>query len=773
MKLKTLQHASPLRLSALVVLSLGGLTVCTPLPASAAGEAASSWITKKDLSQALAQQANVTFAADTTAGANTLYVDENTAYQTIEGLGASLTDSSAWLIKNKLSAATQSSVMTKLFDPVNGIGVSWLRQPMGASDFSASGNYSYDDMPAGQQDDASLSHFSIAHDKTYIVPLLKQALTLNPKLKVMITPWSPPAWMKSGGTMNSGTLNASAYGPLATYFAKTIKAFQAEGVPIFALTVQNEPLFQTSGYPSMSMSAGEQTNFIRNNLGPTLAAQGLTATKILGYDHNWDQPGYMQTLYADSTAANYLSGSAWHFYGGDVQTMNDIHYQYPNKDVYFTEGSSGTWVSDQFDANITNEINIFRNWAKSYTDWNIALDTNHGPLNGGCGTCTALVTINQATGGATYTGTYYAMGQISKFVTPGARRIASTGYSQGLYNVAFKNTDGSKVLVVYNQNGASSSFKVRWGNSSFSATIPATSIVTYKWSGTQTGATVVPVGDKLLASAYMDMMGTRPEASSDTGGGQDIGHASNGSYVMFKSVDLTGATYASLRTANGSSNTTIELHADSATGPLLGTVAANATGGWQTWATSSANLTGASGVHDLYLVFRGSVNLNWVQLGTGTGPGPGPGPGTNLLSNPGLETGALGNWSDWHPTGQAAAHQVDNDTPRTGTYKLTHYAGGAYEQTTYQNLTVANGTYSASVWVRSGGGQNNLRLEASNYGGGILYSQDLGSTAYPSTWTQLTLNNINVTNGAITLAVHSKAPGGNWAAFDDFALTKN
>ncbi|WP_224366047.1 carbohydrate-binding protein [Hyalangium versicolor] len=758
-----LQRSLSSLLSSLRLVPLAGLVAGAS--AHAAGETANVWLTKQDLSQALQQQGNVAFTADASAGLNTIFVDENTAYQTMDGIGASLTDSSAWLIKNKLSAATQTSVMSKLFDPVNGIGVSFLRQPMGASDFAVNGNYSYDDMPSGQRDDTNLSHFTIAHDEAYVLPLLRQALTLNPNLKVMITPWSAPAWMKTNGSMNGGKLDTAAYGQFALYFAKTIQAYQAAGVPVYALTVQNEPLHETSGYPTMNLTAAEASNFIKYNLGPTLAGRGLT-TKILGYDHNWDRPDYVQTLYADASTAGYLAGSAWHFYGGDVSTMNDIHYQYPNKDIYFTEGSSGTWITNLFDANITNEIAIFRNWAKTYTDWNIALDTNRGPTNGGCTTCSGLVTINQSNGTATYTPTYYAMGHISKFVVPGAKRIASTGYAQGLHNVAFKNPDGSKSLIVYNQNGASAQFAVKWGNSSFTYTLPATSIATFKWTGTQAGSTAIPATTRLLAAAFQEAKGARPENCSDTGGGKDVGYTSNGSYLLFKNVTLTNVTSVSARLANGGSATTIEFRADSATGPLLGTVSANVTGGWQTWTTASAPITGASGVHDLYVVFRGSANLNWVQFGTALVSG-------NLLVNAGLEGGSLSSWSGWHPTSQSAdVHKVDTDTPRTGAYKLTHYSATAYQQTTYQAVSVPNGTYRASVWVRSGGGQTNLRLEASNHGGGTLYSADLGATASASTWQQLTIGTINVTTGTVTIGVYSNAAAGNWSAFDDFELTR-
>ena len=536
-------------------------------------------------------------------------------------------------------------------------------------------------------------------------------------------------------------------------------------MPIYALTPQNEPLNPTSGYPSMSFPATDESNFIKNNLGPTLKAQGLT-TKILGYDHNWDQPGYMQTLYGDATTASYVAGGAWHFYGGDASAMNDSHNQYPAKDIYFTEGSSGTWFPNLFDSNTTYYINVFRNWAKTYTDWNLVLDTNHGPTNGGCTTCTGFVTVNQATGGVSYTSTFYTMGHISKFVVPGAKRIATTGYAQGVYNVAFKNADGSKALVVYNQNGSSSTVAIKWGNESFKYTLPATSLATFKWSGTQSGSTVIPSTTTLQASAFEDSKGARLEASSDSGGGQDVGYTSSGSYLLFKNVDLTNVSSVNARLANGGSATSLEFHADSPTGTLLGSVAANVTGGWQTWATNSAALSGATGVHDFYVVFKGSTNLNWVSFSSSQST-------TNLLGNPGFESGNLSSWSDWTPSTQANyARQVDTDAPRTGTYKLTHYASTAYQQTSYQAVSVPNGTYRASAWVRSGGGQTNLRLEATNYGGSVMYSTDLGSTAVPNTWTQLTINNINVTTGTVTIGVYSNAPGNNWAAIDDFELVK-
>lgn len=438
------------------------------------------WLTKSDLSVALQKQPPLTFSRAHPDDTDTVHIDEQKTYQTMIGFGASLTDSSGWLIWNKLNATGQTAVMNHLFSPVSGIGISWLRQPMGASDFSASGNYSYDDMPSGQSDDAALSHFTIRHDQTYIIPLLKRALTINPQLKIMATPWSPPSWMKLFQSMNGGPLKSQDDGKLATYFTKFIQAYQKEGIAIYAVTVQNEPLNQNSGYPTMLLSAEDETNFIKNDLAPAFKKQHIAA-KILAYDHNWDQPSYVQTLYKDPSAYKDVAGSAWHCYAGDPQVMSAIHRQYPSKGIYFTECSSGTWQHHLFDADMKNIIRVTRNWAKTYTDWNLVLDTKRGPTNGGCKTCAGLVTVNQETGAVKYTASYYAIGQFSKFIRPGARRIGASGPGGGLEEAAFRNPDGSLVLVVYNSKEQESPVHVKWGRSLFRYTMPAKAAATFVW----------------------------------------------------------------------------------------------------------------------------------------------------------------------------------------------------------------------------------------------------------------------------------------------------
>jgi O-glycosyl hydrolase len=275
-----------------IVLLVAATAVPTPslpsalmTPASAARANATGhepvgvWLTDLPANARLSHQADLSFAPDSGLNPLAITVDENTQFQQMEGFGASFTDSSAWLVYNKLSTAQRNALMTSLFSPANGIGLGLLSQPLGASDFSTVGNFSYDDMPAGQTD-PNLTNFSIAHDNAYIIPVLKQALQINPAVKIIGTPWSPPGWMKTTGSMIGGNLKPEAYSPLANYFVKFIQAYQAQGVTVNYLTVQNEPLYIPAGYPGMGMAASDQANFIKNNLGPALATNHLN-TKIL------------------------------------------------------------------------------------------------------------------------------------------------------------------------------------------------------------------------------------------------------------------------------------------------------------------------------------------------------------------------------------------------------------------------------------------------------------------------------------------------------------
>ena len=442
-------------------------------------------MTTGDQSKLLAPQAAAEFGTGGTENSLVITVNEATQYQQIDGFGASLTDSAAWVIWNNLSSSQQSTLMQQFFSPTAGIGLSFLRQPMGASDFAVNGNYSYDDVPAGQTD-PQLLNFSIAHDTTYILPLLQQALALNPNLKVVALPWSPPAWMKTTATMNGGNMDTTYSTSLAQYFVLFLQAYQNAGVPIYAISVQNEPLNSTSSYPSESLSASDESDFIANHLAPALSTAGLSNVKIFGYEHNWDNTSYPESVLA-SSAGSFVAGSSFHCYAGDVSAQSTVEAAYPSKDIWFTE-CSGTVGSSFAGDLVWNSQNLLigatRNWARGISLWNLALDQNSGPQNGGCTNCRGVVTIDSGTSPATitYNVEYYVLGHLSKFVVPGAYRIDSTSLGAGgIEDVAFQNPDGSIVLFVLNAANTSQNFAVSWKNTYFNYSLPAQSVATFIW----------------------------------------------------------------------------------------------------------------------------------------------------------------------------------------------------------------------------------------------------------------------------------------------------
>ncbi|MCX5215026.1 RICIN domain-containing protein [Kitasatospora sp. NBC_00240] len=460
--------------------------------AHAAGEPVSIWLTTTDdaggrhVTRGLQQQAGISFAAGTGSGGQLITVDESTRYQQFTGGGASFTDTAAWLLNSSgaLSAATRDDTMRKLFSPTDGIGLSFVRNPMGSSDLARFG-YTYDDRPAGQSD-PSLADFTIAHDQADVLPLTKQARQLNPALTVMASPWTAPAWMKDSGNLNGGWLKAENYGSYAQYFVKYLQAYQAQGVPVNYVTVQNEPTC-CAGYPSMSWNGSGLAYFTKTNLLPALAGAGLS-TKVLALDWNWDQyASYAAPTVDDAAVRNHpnFGGLAWHGYGGDVATQTTVHNQYPGVDAFDTEHSGGTWIGNQQQEDMRNIIDYTRNWGKSVTKWSLAVDQNMGPHYGGCGTCTGFVTVHNGdarSGQVDYTVEYYTMGHLTKFVKPGAYRIASTANS-AVPNVAWVNPDGSKALVAYNDSGSAQNVRVAWGGQNFTYNLPAKTSATFTWNG--------------------------------------------------------------------------------------------------------------------------------------------------------------------------------------------------------------------------------------------------------------------------------------------------
>jgi glucosylceramidase len=441
--------------------------------------------TTGDRAMLLQTQPSVIFTRNGNSKGLVVTVDDKTLYQQMDGFGGSLTDSSAWLIWNKLSASQQTKLMHELFSSRDGIGISFLRQPMGATDFSASGNYSYDDMPASKTD-PNLKNFSVAHDAAYIIPLLKQALSINPGLKVVALPWSPPAWMKTSGTMNGGNMILAYFPSLAEYFVDFVQAYQQRGIPIYALSVQNEPLYTSSGYPTESLTANDESTFIAKYLGPALSKAALANVKIFAYEHNWDDTAYPEAVLG-SSAAQYLAGTSFHCYAGDPGAQSTVKTAFPAKDIWFTECSGITPTKFANDLVWNAEhllIGATRNWARSVSLWNLALDQNSGPKNGTCSNCRGIVTIDDSVSPAhiTFNVEYYILGHLGKFVLPGAHRIESNTFGRGsIEDVAFQNPDGSVVLLVLNSSKNTEIFTVIFKGNSFDYTLPAGALATFSW----------------------------------------------------------------------------------------------------------------------------------------------------------------------------------------------------------------------------------------------------------------------------------------------------
>jgi glucosylceramidase len=466
------------------------------------GQSVAVYQTTPDLTQALAKLPALHFSAKTGAAAAPLItVNDAERFQTMDGFGASLTDSAAWLFAKKLSAAQTDAAFKTLFSRKGGIALSFLRQPIGSSDLAVT-FYSYDDLcqqtakactTAAGVEDFKLEHYSLKHDQEYILPLLKKAVALKPDIRVMITPWSPPGWMKSSGSMlgsnpetqQASTLRPEAYAAFANYLVKTVQGYEAAGVPIYALSMENEPLYAPPTYSGMNVPATDQAAFFGNALGPAMAAAGLK-TKVMAYDHNWDRPDYPETVMKDAKAGALAAGTAWHHYAGDPAVMTKFHNEFPEKDEWVTESSGGTWQKGNVFAEEAAElIAVTRNWSKSYVLWALATDQNHGPVVGGCDTCRGLVTIdltNAAQPKVRPELDYYVLGQASKFLLPGAVRIGSDEPAgTGLKDVAFRNPDGTVVLYALNAGAASQDVRIGFHGKTTGTMLPAGAVATFVW----------------------------------------------------------------------------------------------------------------------------------------------------------------------------------------------------------------------------------------------------------------------------------------------------
>ncbi|MGM9482570.1 glycoside hydrolase family 30 protein [Roseateles sp. NT4] len=458
------------------------LTLTAALAGIANAAPVRAFLTTADQQQLLAPS-----AVDKAAKAgDVIRVDPKRQHQRIAGFGAAITEGSAWLIRHGMSDTQRDALMRELFtregNDGKGLGFEFTRLTIGASDFSRR-HYSLDDMPPGQTD-PSLAHFSLAPEREDVIPAVKQALALNPKLQVMASPWSAPGWMKTTDSLVQGQLKPEHYASFAKYMVRYVEEMKAEGVPIFALTLQNEPHFEPGDYPGMRMTPRTRATVVGQHLGPLLQAKGMK-TQLLEWDHNWDEPWSPLSMLSDATARQYVSGVAWHCYAGDVSAQSQVAQQFPKLDVWFTECSGGEWKPQWAETLpwITRNLVIgsTRHGARGVLMWNLALDPQYGPHLGGCKDCRGVVTIDPKDGKVTRNIEYYAFGHASRFVQQGARRVDSDGGAKGLDHVAFTNPDGSTALIVSNSAAEARRFTVQAPGQRFSYELPASGVVTFTW----------------------------------------------------------------------------------------------------------------------------------------------------------------------------------------------------------------------------------------------------------------------------------------------------
>jgi glucosylceramidase len=453
---------------------------CAAVPQSAP-RSAEMWLTTADQAQKLAPQP-ILAPVGPANGHEVVAIDTASRFQRMQGFGAAMTDASAELL-SRLPEDKRRAVMAELFGRANGgLGLSFTRLTVGASDFSRT-HYSYDDTPENVPD-PDLEHFSIAPARQYVLPRIREALAINPDLKVMISPWSAPAWMKTTHSLIQGQLSAQYYPAFANYLARTVQAFGAEGVPVSMLTIQNEPDFEPDSYPGMRVNSPDRAKIIGGFVGPVFRARGLK-TQILDYDHNWDNPEMPWAVLSDPVARRYVSGVAWHCYEGDVPAQSQVHDAFPDKDTWFTECSGGEW-SPKFAEVLgwmTDKLVIggANNWSRGVLLWNLALDPDHGPHKGGCADCRGVVTIDPATGTITRNVEYYVLGHASRYVLRGAYRVGVT-HGEGIEAAAFLNPNGSRVAILHRTSG-DGPVTVALDGVRYQLPLPTGSVATLRWSG--------------------------------------------------------------------------------------------------------------------------------------------------------------------------------------------------------------------------------------------------------------------------------------------------
>lgn len=420
-------------------------------------------------------------------------------YQEIDGFGSAITGAAAENLL-KLSQAERTKFLKQTFSTGEGYGFSYIRVPIGCSDFSRT-EYTLNDKEG-------LENFALTKEETdYLIPVIKEILAINPNLKVIGSPWTAPRWMKVNNlkdlqpwnSWTGGQLNPKYYVDYGKYFVKWIQAFEGYGIPIYAVTPQNEPLNRGNS-ASMYMGWEEERDFVKTGLGPQLDEAGL-GTKIYAFDHNYnydnmaDQMQYPLKIYEDPEASKYIAGAAYHNYGGNVSELSVIHKAAPTKELVFTESTDGEWNDggqDKASENVSRRLlssmedialGTTNNWSRGFILWNLMLDEHHGPFSPADGSCkTGYGTVDLMDNGTIRKNAYYyIIAHMSSVAHSGAVRIGTTGNQNGVISSAFLNPDGSYGLVLLNKNSEKVDFTVADGEWKFPVSLPANSVVSLKW----------------------------------------------------------------------------------------------------------------------------------------------------------------------------------------------------------------------------------------------------------------------------------------------------
>ncbi len=452
----------------------------TPFSLNAQKSSAQLWLTNADRS-ALFQKQNHSVHFSRTADAHpTIEIRDTQSFQTMDGFGFALTWGSAQHLYHMVPAK-RNALLEELFATRGkSIGISYLRVSIGASDLNEY-VYSYDDVPAGQNDPA-LTKFSLNEDQKYVIPILKAILKIRPDLKILGSPWSAPAWMKTNNSVKGGNLKPEYYEAYAKYFVAYIQGMKAEGIPIDAITIQNEPLNEKNT-PSMQLLAPDEAIFIKDHLGPAFRSAGIS-TKIILYDHNCDLPEYPISILSDPQANSFVDGSAFHLYAGEIKAMSQVHDGYPGKNLYFTEYMA-VEHSDTPTLLIAKHVSgtvigAVQNWSRNVLLWNLAANSKFEPHtdNGGCPICQGALTIDG--NDVTRNLAYYTIAHFSKFVRPGSVRIGSDS-PETLPSAAFLVKARKIVLVVANTAGSPETFNVHFHDKFFAATLQGGAVGTFVW----------------------------------------------------------------------------------------------------------------------------------------------------------------------------------------------------------------------------------------------------------------------------------------------------